>query len=232
VPNLEKPEQFVYRLGAVGSSEVQSEAVQVDWLAKRHQQVEAVGQIQPDRIYISGKMQAARLKGGHLGKMQNASVAEFTAAMRRLSILSQVTGREVFRLRQVQKDASGGTHAEFEQLIDGIPIFNAGEVHFDASGNILSFGFSLAPQGIQPLKANISEQEAYSKVIAQWKYQYGATATGAEQLRSPRLYYTTDDAWASYRLEYEFRFSVDHTEYHATVDAVTGDISIFDLTKH
>jgi hypothetical protein len=232
VPNLEKPEQFVYRLDAVGSSKAQSEAVQVDWLAKRHQQVEAVGEIQPDHLYVSEKIRAAWLTGGRLGKMRNATVAEFTAAMRRLSALSQVTGREVFRLRQVQKDANGGTHAEFEQLIGGVPTFDASEVYFDASGNIHSFRFKLVPEGIQPLKANISEQEAYSKVIAQWEYQYGAKAARAEQLRSPRLYYTTDDAWASYRLEYEFRFSVGHTEYHANTNAVTGDISIVDLTKH
>jgi hypothetical protein len=90
----------------------------------------------------------------------------------------------------------------------------------------------LVPQGIQPLKANISEPAAFSKVIAQWEYRYGATAIRAEQLRSPRLYYTTDDAWVSYSLQHEFRFSVDHTEYHATVDAVTGDASIVDLTKN
>lgn len=237
VPNPGKPEQFIYRLSSrsitAGNSGAAGHGVaDINQIARRHRQVEAVAAIAPDDV--SGAIHAIWLSGGNLGRMRAASAKEFGAAIRRLSAVTQATGNERFRILSVSRSQNGQTHMELEQLLDGTPVASTNLVRLDSDRNIREIIVSLVPASVQPIKPNISEQEAFHKVVAQWEYEYGRGAASTQFTIPSRMYYSTEDAWRTYELVYEFRFQVndERIEYHAKVNAVTGEVFLQDLTKY
>ena len=239
-PSADKPEQSVYRLstsGIRGTTAHSGAPVEKDWLARRHQQIEIVSEIQPtdaSSVSIDDRGRGARILGGNLGSVRAATAAEFMTAMKRLAAISLVSGNEVFRVRKVEK-IGADTRVTFEQLIGNIPTYATNELSFDASGRILHFSTRLFPADAQSVVPNLSQQQALDGALAAWRAQRGSTAARAELTEPARLYYSDWDDAKRLTLLYEFRFKVPGDGpfiYRALVNAATGETAIQDLTGY
>jgi hypothetical protein len=240
VPTSESGKQAVYRLPdkSISSAEItrhSADAIEVNRLARRHQQVEIIGEIQPNANYptiIDDERAFTSVDGGNLGTMRSPTAAEFTAAMKRLSAISQITGKEVFRVRNTEKFSDGKLLVKFEQLIGGLPVYADSIVFLDQKGRILSFEARVIPWNVKPVRPRFSEQEALRKAIARWEDTFREKAVNVELAEPNKLYYSLWDRTNGLTLIYDLRFRVnDGFIFMAKVNADTGEIELVNMAR-
>lgn len=198
-------------------------------LARRHHQLEALEAIQPQHAWSNSR--GTYLLGGDLGTISDISVASFVQATRRLSSLTQVTGRESFALIDVRRHLDGSRLATFRQLKDGVAIDAASEMVVDSSGKILRLSTSIVPADTRATKALISPSDARHKVRAEWEARHGRKLSGLKPTSAVELRLQWNSAMDALVPIYALTFeSAGEAEtFFARVDAISGQVELVDL---
>jgi hypothetical protein len=203
-------------------------------LARRHQEVEVVAELQPAPGYpivLSDEDRFTQIRGGNLGTMRSRTPAAFVTAMRRLAAISRVTGKEIFRVRRVD-EAADGVQVRYEQMIGGIPVDGDSVVTLDSAGKITGIEIRVIPWNANTVQPKLSEKAALQKSIACWADTYRATANNVEVIEPGKLYYASRDPQRGLTLIYEFKFRINSGFiYRALVNAETGDTEIVNTAQ-
>jgi hypothetical protein len=190
----------VHRLVQVNGSDskfrpiVASANTSVRALERRHLQMELLAQMQPRRASLNESGRYFRAEGGELGKLSEElsaesietlvnGIAELTFAPQALSVqVSKVTRRPA------------GAIVEFQQIINGIPVFGSNQLVTDSRGNISEITTQLVDPQLAQDAAVMTEADARKAAIRQVESAGARRATEFEQIRPATLVYEREGA--------------------------------------
>jgi hypothetical protein len=236
VPSLSKAEQFVFALGSEPGGLTTPQIVEVgdQRLAQRHQQVEAIAKIQPQRALSAIDKPLSSVKGGNLGVMRNTSAAEFVRVLRELSVITKITGAEQFKLQSVRKLSDGGKLLSYRQLIGRVPVDAQNEIAIDRSGKVELFTVQAVAVDIERTKAQLTKNQALKRATVEIEAIRGQRINELELLTPVELVYRLEDQGRRVKLVFQFDVRVSNAvgaEYRISVNAVDGSTESVGLTK-
>ena len=232
-PTRQAGEQTIYRYfagNAVNGS--RGGVIGASQLARRHHQIEALGEIKPDYSFSSDEV--AYMIGGELGTVRATTESAFVEAAQRLSAVTQFTGTERFQQVGVRSTQDGGRLATFKQLIDGVPFDAVNEMLVDRNGKLLRLATAIAPQGASHTVPVLSGADARRLAQTEWMARYGRTVPGVKVHAAVVAQYRYDRPTHTLLPYFSFEFEVpdESITFHADVDAVSGRVQLKELVSN
>jgi hypothetical protein len=211
----------------------------IERITESHAQAELIADVQPWYISLPKDDNLVRIRGGTLGSVSLAKIADPDEVSRLLRGLAPITGFqeglefEITSYPEELDEADNEYAIRYRQLINGIPVRHDQEIAIDSTGKVLFILSSIVdPADAPAIESLIDERKAFGIAVDALKSSLGSTRYTFEEFyfpEIPKLSYVVrgdaDGVWPLWHFGVLIRDGDRNAIQSVVVDALTGEVS-------
>lgn len=211
----------------------------IDRVTEAHAQAELIADVQPWYVSLPKDDTLVRIRGGTLGSVSLAKIADRDEVSRLLKRLAPITGFqeglefEITSYPEGLDEADNEYAIRYRQLINGIPVRLDQEIVIDSTGKVLFILSSIVDPAEAPaIETLIDERKAFGVAVDALRSSLGSTRYKFEEFYFPdipKLSYVVrgvaDGLWPIWHFGVLVRDGDRNAIQSVVVDALTGEVS-------
>jgi hypothetical protein len=198
-------------------------------LRRRHDRIVQLSEIQPEIAMSSEHGRSLHIRGGQLGQLAEKQILSgLRAALQRVALLNYMPSATEIRI--VGDESTSDLRAvDFEQVIDGVPVWKRNRVLVSNDGRIIE----MSTQFVDPARAQsgrlMKAGEAVNVATDALEEKFKSLLPYLKLLRRPALHYYDVPGESALAARYVVAADVgEHGIWRVLVDAATGETEIVD----